>query len=319
MEELKKQGGIAESEESFIDPQMMPTEGMGERKATQRRKDRVMQILHTLPEKAQTAILESLTEEDMQRYGISKDQDRTELIEITRENPPEDADPFGYQAMQEDQSESMVEGSPAGEGEGGARTPAVRRPERRRRGPAGAAGPAGVRRAAGGCAGRRVRRAARWCSRRPGSTPSPRRRSPAPPARRTSPTIRTGDQARTGPSSRRQDAHPAARPGARAEPRPGRPASRSRARRPSPGTRRRTMPTSTPRRSAAHPARRGRAAERRRRREAVTTEARGRSAAVVPPLLTARPGGRVFPTLPGDLHGEVTRAKFGRPSLRADR
>jgi hypothetical protein len=97
---------------------LMPTEGMGERKATQRRKDRVMQILHTLPEKAQTAILESLTEEDMQRYGISKDQDRTELIEITRENPPEDADPFGYQAMQESQSESMVEGSPAGEGEG---------------------------------------------------------------------------------------------------------------------------------------------------------------------------------------------------------
>src|ERR1700742_1484996 len=63
MEELKKQGGSAESEESFIDPQLMPTEGMGERKATQRRKDRVMQILHTLPEKAQTAILESLTEE----------------------------------------------------------------------------------------------------------------------------------------------------------------------------------------------------------------------------------------------------------------
>jgi hypothetical protein len=118
MAELKKQGGSAESEESFIDPQLLPTEGMGERKATQRRKDRVMQILHTLPEKAQTAILESLTEEDMARYGISKDQDRTELIELTRDNPPEDADPFGYQAMQESQSESMVEGSPAGEGEG---------------------------------------------------------------------------------------------------------------------------------------------------------------------------------------------------------
>jgi hypothetical protein len=118
MEELKKQGGSAEAEESFIDPQINPTEGIGERKAVERRKDRVMQILHTLPEKAQTAILESLTEEDMQRYGVSKDQDRTELIEITRDNPPEDADPFGYQAMQEAQSESMVEGSPAGEGEG---------------------------------------------------------------------------------------------------------------------------------------------------------------------------------------------------------
>src|SRR3978361_762364 len=118
MEELKKQGGSAESEESFIDPQINPTEGIGERKAVERRQDRVMQILHTLPEKAQTAILESLTEEDMQRYGISKDQDRTELIEVTRDNPPEDADPFGYQAMQENQTESIVEDSPAGEGEG---------------------------------------------------------------------------------------------------------------------------------------------------------------------------------------------------------
>jgi hypothetical protein len=118
MEELKKQGGSTEAEESFIDPQINPTEGLGERKAVQRRKDRVMQVLHTLPEKAQTAILEQLTDEDMQRYGIAKDQDRTELIEVTRDNPPEDADPFGYQAMQENRSESMVEGSPAGEGDG---------------------------------------------------------------------------------------------------------------------------------------------------------------------------------------------------------
>jgi ABC-type transporter Mla maintaining outer membrane lipid asymmetry ATPase subunit MlaF len=116
MEELKKQGGSAESEESFIDPQINPTEGIGERKAVERRKDRVMQILHTLPEKAQTAILESLTEDDMERYGISRDQDRTELIELTRDNPPEDADPFGHQAMEESQTESMTEGSPAESG-----------------------------------------------------------------------------------------------------------------------------------------------------------------------------------------------------------
>jgi len=62
MAEMKKKGGSAESEESFIDPQVDPTEGIGERKAVQRRKDRVMQVLHTLPEKAQTAILESMTE-----------------------------------------------------------------------------------------------------------------------------------------------------------------------------------------------------------------------------------------------------------------
>ena len=99
MAELKKKGGSAEEEDSFIDPQLDPTEGIGVRKAVQRRKDRVMQVLHTLPEKAQTAILESLTEEDQERYGISRDQDRTELIEITRDQPPEDADPFGHQAM----------------------------------------------------------------------------------------------------------------------------------------------------------------------------------------------------------------------------
>ncbi len=118
MEELKKKGGAAESEESFIDPQLEVSEGVPERKAVQRRKDRVMQVLHTLPPKAQTAILEQLTEEDQERYGISRDQDRTELIEITRNNPPEDADPFGYQAMSEAEDNSMVEDSPAGEGEG---------------------------------------------------------------------------------------------------------------------------------------------------------------------------------------------------------
>ncbi|PVZ10223.1 ABC-type transporter Mla maintaining outer membrane lipid asymmetry ATPase subunit MlaF [Actinomycetospora cinnamomea] len=118
MEELKKKGGSAESEESFIDPQLEVSEGMPERKAVQRRKDRVMQVLHTLPYKAQTAILEQLTEEDQERYGISRDQDRTELIEITYNNPPEDADPFGYKAMSEAEDNSMVEGSPAGEGEG---------------------------------------------------------------------------------------------------------------------------------------------------------------------------------------------------------
>jgi ABC-type transporter Mla maintaining outer membrane lipid asymmetry ATPase subunit MlaF len=118
MAELKKKGGSADTEESFIDPQLDPSEGMGERKAVQRRKDRVMQVLHTLPEKAQTAILEQLTDEDMERYGISKDQDRTELIEVTYNSPPSDADPFGYQAMQEAEDNSMVEDSPAGEGEG---------------------------------------------------------------------------------------------------------------------------------------------------------------------------------------------------------
>jgi len=116
MAEMKKKGGSAESEESFIDPQVDPTEGIGERKAVQRRKDRVMQVLHTLPEKAQTAILESMTDEDQERYGISRDQDRTELIEIVRDQPPEDSDPFGHQAMEDDDRESKTEGTPVDSG-----------------------------------------------------------------------------------------------------------------------------------------------------------------------------------------------------------
>ena len=116
--ELKKKGGTTEAEESFIDPQLDPTEGIGERKAVQRRKDRVMQVLHTLPEKAQTAILEQLTPEDQERYGIRLDQDRTELIEITRSDPPEDADPFAHHAMGDtgdEEDESSEENDPDGD------------------------------------------------------------------------------------------------------------------------------------------------------------------------------------------------------------
>jgi phospholipid/cholesterol/gamma-HCH transport system ATP-binding protein len=71
MEELRKQGGTTDDDASFVDAQTMPSDGLGERKAIQRRKDRVMEGLHDLPEKAQTAILESLTEEEQQRYGVA--------------------------------------------------------------------------------------------------------------------------------------------------------------------------------------------------------------------------------------------------------
>lgn len=69
--ELRRNGGTAEDDETFIDVQITPSEGLEERKAIQRRKDRVMANLHELPERAQTAILESLTADDMQRYGVS--------------------------------------------------------------------------------------------------------------------------------------------------------------------------------------------------------------------------------------------------------
>lgn len=53
-----------------IVPQIEPTPGQPERKGVRRRKDRVMRILHTLPPAAQEGILESLTPQDRERYGM---------------------------------------------------------------------------------------------------------------------------------------------------------------------------------------------------------------------------------------------------------
>ncbi|RJQ69444.1 ATP-binding cassette domain-containing protein [Pseudonocardiaceae bacterium YIM PH 21723] len=53
-----------------IPPQIEPTSGLPVRKAVQRRKDRVMQMLHTLPRPAQEAIVSSLTREEQARYGV---------------------------------------------------------------------------------------------------------------------------------------------------------------------------------------------------------------------------------------------------------
>jgi phospholipid/cholesterol/gamma-HCH transport system ATP-binding protein len=51
-------------------PQIEPSPGLPERKGVRRRKDRVMKILHTLPLAAQEGIIESLTPDDQQRYGV---------------------------------------------------------------------------------------------------------------------------------------------------------------------------------------------------------------------------------------------------------
>ncbi|MGH3435693.1 MAG: ABC transporter ATP-binding protein [Sciscionella sp.] len=52
-------------------PQIQPTPGLPERKGERRRKDRMMKLLHTLPEQARRGIIESLTEQDKQRYGVN--------------------------------------------------------------------------------------------------------------------------------------------------------------------------------------------------------------------------------------------------------
>jgi phospholipid/cholesterol/gamma-HCH transport system ATP-binding protein len=51
-------------------PQLQPTPGLPERMGVRRRKDRVMSILRTLPPAAQEGIIESLTQQEQQHYGV---------------------------------------------------------------------------------------------------------------------------------------------------------------------------------------------------------------------------------------------------------
>jgi phospholipid/cholesterol/gamma-HCH transport system ATP-binding protein len=51
---------------------MQPTPGVPRRKGEQRRKDRVMKMLHTLPEQAQDSIIDSLSDEERQQYGVRR-------------------------------------------------------------------------------------------------------------------------------------------------------------------------------------------------------------------------------------------------------
>ncbi|MBA0124696.1 ABC transporter ATP-binding protein [Haloechinothrix sp. YIM 98757] len=55
-------------------PQIQPTPGLPVRQGERRRKDRVMQILHTLPPEAQEGIIESLSPEEQQHYGVRPHQ-----------------------------------------------------------------------------------------------------------------------------------------------------------------------------------------------------------------------------------------------------
>lgn len=60
--------GGAGSDLRVVVPQLEPTPGMPPRRAVERRKSRVISILHTLPPPAQQAILASLSTDDLERY-----------------------------------------------------------------------------------------------------------------------------------------------------------------------------------------------------------------------------------------------------------
>ncbi len=53
-----------------VPPQMQPTPGLPERQGARRRKDRVMRIMHTLPEAARESIIASLSPEERRHYGV---------------------------------------------------------------------------------------------------------------------------------------------------------------------------------------------------------------------------------------------------------
>ncbi|EID53890.1 ABC transporter ATP-binding protein [Saccharomonospora xinjiangensis] len=61
-------GGVEEV--AGVPPQMQPTPGLPERQGARRRKDRVMRILHTLPDAARQSIIASLSPEEQRRYGV---------------------------------------------------------------------------------------------------------------------------------------------------------------------------------------------------------------------------------------------------------
>ncbi len=66
------EGEVEQSELPPLQPQIKPLNGV-ERKAAQRRLERVMRTLHTLPERAQHAITDSLTDEERRRFGANGD------------------------------------------------------------------------------------------------------------------------------------------------------------------------------------------------------------------------------------------------------
>jgi phospholipid/cholesterol/gamma-HCH transport system ATP-binding protein len=65
-------GGGAGYDMRVVVPQLEPTPGLPPRQAVQRRKDRVMSILPTLPPAAQEAIVASLNQSDLDRYRLRR-------------------------------------------------------------------------------------------------------------------------------------------------------------------------------------------------------------------------------------------------------
>ncbi|MBM7770376.1 phospholipid/cholesterol/gamma-HCH transport system ATP-binding protein [Actinokineospora baliensis] len=80
--------GSSEEDLRGVVPQLEPTPGLPERMAVRRRKDRVMRVLHSLPQAAQQGIIESLTPDELLRYGLTAPRPRpAPHIDDTQEIP----------------------------------------------------------------------------------------------------------------------------------------------------------------------------------------------------------------------------------------
>jgi len=75
---------------SGVPPQLLPSPGLPERKAARRRQERVLQMLHTLPEKAQQAVKAALDDEHRSRLpGYAPHADRPSSGHAPDQESPE--------------------------------------------------------------------------------------------------------------------------------------------------------------------------------------------------------------------------------------
>ncbi|WP_028852051.1 ABC transporter ATP-binding protein [Thermocrispum municipale] len=88
-------GGVEEI--TGVPKQMQPTPGLPPRAGDKRRTDRVMTMLHQLPPKAQQAIIDSLTDEQRQHYGVRSPAVVAAGRPTPRPRPQQPAGPAGDQ------------------------------------------------------------------------------------------------------------------------------------------------------------------------------------------------------------------------------
>jgi phospholipid/cholesterol/gamma-HCH transport system ATP-binding protein len=88
--------GGAGADLRVVVPQLDPTPGLPPRRAVQRRKSRVMSILHTLPPEAQQAIKASLSAADLERYRMNSAPVAAQTRPMRPAGPPSaDQSPYG--------------------------------------------------------------------------------------------------------------------------------------------------------------------------------------------------------------------------------